>query len=173
MATLNSKVTAFLETHKNQSAAALALLDVVMDHTLETRDWTPMARLVMGVEVRMQRRMQQIIGKCLGGVSGMIDTKSEFGYRFKIGDNFAGTAERTEFKVLVLAKASIYGGDIETFLGLDSKAPAAWIAEKRIETLANKAFENGLTEDELLALVKHFYIKASASAAKADMEPAH
>lgn len=168
---LNQKIGAFLKSHKNQSAAAMALLDVVMEHTLTTRDWTPMAKLVMGVEPRMQRRMQQIIGKCIGGITGATDTKAEYGYRFKLGDNTAWTDQAEDFRLLVVNKASIYGGEVEKFLGLDKREPAAWDVTKRSATFAEKAVENNIDLDTLLQHVKLAYIKANA--AKAPVEPAH
>ena len=149
----------------------MALLGVVMDHALATRDWTPMAKLTQGVEPRMQRRMQQIIGRCLGGVTGMIDAKAEHGYRFKLGDNCAFTDQKAEFDVLVANKASIYSGDVEKFLGLDVKEKSAWDMNKRSTSFAAAAVAAGADLDTLLQTVKLAYIKANA--AKVVAEPAH
>jgi hypothetical protein len=177
MSTLNQKVAAFLKSHKNQSAAAMALLGVVMEHALSSRDWTPMARLTQGVEPRMQRRMQQIIGRCMGGVTGSTDTKAEFGYRFKLGDNAAFTDQKAEFDILIAQKVGIYSGDVEKFLGLDVKAPAVFDPAARATALAEKAVEAGTDLDLLLELVKRAYIKANAAkvpvSAKVEGEPAH
>lgn len=174
---LNQKIGAFLKSHKNQSAAAMALLGVVMEHTLATRDWTPMAKLTTGVEPRMQRRMQQIINRCIGGITGATDTKAEHGYRFKLGDNTAFTESKAEFDLLVANKASIYGGDVEAFLGLDKKAPAVFDIKARTTSLAEKAIEAGYDVETALQHFKLALIAANAkhvpAVAKVEGEPAH
>lgn len=173
MTTLNQKVGAFLRSHKSQSSAALALLGVVMDHAVANRDWTPMAKLVMGVEPRMQKRMKSIIGRCIGGITGQEDPKAEFGYKFKLGGNTAFTDQKAEFDILVANKASIYGGDVEAFLGIDKKEPTAWDVTKRAATFAKAAVDAGVDMELLLQHVKLAYIAANAAMSKAEAEVAH
>lgn len=163
MTTLNQKVGAFLRSHKSQSSAAVALLGVVMEHTLNTRDWTPMAKLVMGVEPRMAKRMKSIISACIGGITGAEDTKAEHGFRFKLGDNTAFTEKKAELDVLIVNKAGIYGGEVEAFLGIDKREPAAWDVTKRSATFAEAAVTAGIDMEVLLQHVRLAYIKANAA----------
>jgi hypothetical protein len=151
MANINATIAGFLRSHKSGTAKAVAITQVAIQHWLDTRDWTPLARLAMGVEPRMKQRILKIVGVALGGVTGQIDTKAAYGYRFKAGDNFGPSEKFADLQQLVADGAAIYSEAMDTFLGLDVKVAKAFDAKDYATAVHAKLAKN---EVDRLAFVK-------------------
>ena len=171
MANINTTIAAFIKSHKGHTAKAVAITSVAIQHWLDTRDWTPLARLVQGVEPRMKQRMLRIVAVSLGGVTGQIDTKAEYGYRFKAGDNFGPTDKLADLLQLVADQASIYSEAMDTFLGLDKPAPKDFGIEAYATTVHAKLAKNNV---DRMTFVKLLLADnpAAIAAIEAAMEPA-
>lgn len=172
MTNINQTIAGFLKSHKSGTVKAVAITQSAIQHWLDTRDWTPLARLIQGVEPRMKQRMLNIARITVGGASGMIDTKAEYGYRFKAGDNFGPTDKLTELAILVAASTSIYSEAMDTFLGLDVKVAKAFDAKDFAAAVHAKLAKN---EVDRLAFVKLLLADHPGVllAIEAAMEPAH
>lgn len=171
MANINATIAAFIKSHKGHTAKAVAITSVAIQHWLDTRDWTPLARLIQGVEPRMKQRMLRIVAVSLGGVTGQIDTKAEYGYRFKAGDNFGPTDKLADLLQLVNDQASIYSEAMDAFLGLDKPAPKEFDPKDYATTVFAKLAKNNCDRMEFAKLL--FADKPEVLAAlEAAMEPA-
>lgn len=171
MANINQTIAAFIKSHKGHTAKAVAITAVAIQHWLDTRDWTPLARLIQGVEPRMKQRMLRIVGVTVGGASGQIDTKAEYGYRFKAGDNFGPTEKLADLLSLVDAQASIYSEAMDTFLGLDKPAPKEFDAKDYATTVHSKLSKNNVDRMDFIKLLLADN-PAALAAIEAAMEPA-
>lgn len=171
MANINSTIAAFIKSHKGHTAKAVAITAVAIQHWLDTRDWTPLARLIQGVEPRMKQRMLRIVGVTVGGASGQIDTKAEYGYRFKAGDNFGPTEKLADLLSLVDAQASIYSEAMDTFLGLDKPVAKEFGIEAYATTVHAKLAKNNIDRMDFIKLLLADKPEALA-AIEAAMEPA-
>jgi hypothetical protein len=172
MTSINQQIASFVKSHKSHTSKAVAITMVAMQHWLDTRDWTPLARLAMGVEPRMKQRILKIVGVALGGVTGQIDTKAEYGYRFKAGDNFGPSEKFADLQQLVDNGASIYSEAMDTFLGLDVKAAKAFDAKDYATAVHAKLAKNEIDRLQFvkLLLADHPGVLLAIEAA---MEPAH
>jgi len=171
MANINTTIAAFIKSHKGHTAKAVAITSVAIQHWLDTRDWTPLARLVQGVEPRMKQRMLNIARITSGGASGHVDPKAEYGYRFKAGDNFGPTEKLADLLQLVADGASIYSEAMDTFLGLDKPAPKDFGLEAYATTVHAKLAKNNV---DRMTFVKLLLADnpAAIAAIEAAMEPA-
>jgi hypothetical protein len=169
---INATIAGFIKSHKGHTAKAVAITHVAIEHWLATRDWTPLARLVQGVEPRMKQRMLRIVGECLDGVTGAIDTKAEYGYRFKAGDNFGPTDKLATLATLVQEQTSIYSEAMDKFLGMDVKVAKVFDAKAYATTVHKKLAAESVNRIDFAALL--FADQPAVLAAiKAAMEPAH
>lgn len=171
MANINQTIAAFIKSHKGHTAKAVAITSVAIQHWLDTRDWTPLARLIQGVEPRMKQRMLRIVGIVVGGASGQVDTKAEYGYRFKAGDNFGPTEKLADLIALVDAQASIYSEAMDKFLGLDVKVAKDFDPKEYATAVHGKLAKNKVDRMEFIKLLLADN-PAALAAIEAAMEPA-
>lgn len=168
MSTYNQKVAGFLKTHKGQNKRAVEMVLLGIEHMLENgREWTGLARLLSGVEPRMATMYRRIIDTALGGVSVRRDIKQPSGLRFVFGDNFGPSEKIAGLRKLVEQGASIYGQDMQAYVGMEPKPAAAFDAEKRFAALAKAAVAADMSLEAALNQMRVAFNQAQINQADA------
>ena len=117
-------IKAFVRSNRGHTQKGLAHTLLVIEHMLEHRDWDAAATLISGCDPKMGKRIRDLIGVCVGGVTMAKDAKHPTGMRFKLGDNFGPTEHTNELRAAVLAELSIYSDEVtKKVLERDVKEP--------------------------------------------------
>lgn len=144
--TINRVVTDAIKMNGKSNAVMLSALVKTMHHLVNSRDWSPMARLFMGVDAKMQRQMAKIVSKSFMGLSGKTDETAEFGYRFTLKkEAFGPTNLLGGFSELADQNLSIYGSAVSDLLGEGHDDKRDFVLESSALSLIQRALKSGAT----------------------------
>lgn len=122
MANLKKTVTDFLGNYAKMNKAATEVTLATIQHWQEHNDWTQLARLLAGVDVRMGKRMKLIIKTCVPGAVLNKDEQAEFGLKFGKKGDTPFDQEKIDQLSAIIAEVSvnhnIHGEVIDTWAGV-------------------------------------------------------